>query len=269
MTDADCGATAGACASQTIDNLSRLQAVLLFSGRVTNWGSFGGYFDAKPVILCLRHAGSGTHATLDNAVMKSTWGASLVSSAKNNYATNGNTQTYNVAGLTSGTSTSLNYIWFNNGTGDMKNCLDGQIYDSVLGANQAGRSDLGIIGYMDADQPTPATNYVRVKFDGIDANRQAVRNGWYDYYTMQNIYYNTNDATNYTPVSSLITNATYGLIAFAQNPNNILNGIGISGVNESNYWATKGELRFTKSSDTAYPTTKSAVANTIPGAQQP
>jgi hypothetical protein len=267
MSDADC--TGGdTCQSTTINNLTRLQMVLLFSGKVTNWGSFGSYFDAKPVILCLRHAGSGTHSTLDNAVMKTSWGGTLVNTAKTNYSTNGNVQTYNVAGLTSGTSTSLNYIWFNNGTPDMKTCLDGQIYDSALAANQAGRADLGIVGYMDADQANTA-DYVQVKFDGVDATRQAVRNGWYDYYTMQNIYYNASDATNFTPVSTLITNNTYGLIAFAQNPANILNGIGISGVNESNYWATKGELRFTKGSDTSYPVTKSAVANTIPGAQQP
>jgi hypothetical protein len=170
-----------------------------------------------------------------------------------------------VAGLTSGTSTSLNYIWFNNGTGDMKNCLDGQIYDSVLGANQAGRSDLGIIGYMDADQPTPATNYVRIKFDGIDANRQAVRNGWYDYYTMINIYTNPNYFNNYPIGVGNLGN----LLTFIQDPANVPIGSVFTGVNESGFWAAKGELRFIKPSDIAYPIHKSSVANTIPGTQQP
>ena len=270
--DADCGGTAGQhtiCTSQTIDNLSRLQAVLLFSGTVTNWGQFGNYFDAKPVILCLRHAGSGTHATLDNAVMKGSWGKGLVTVAKNNYATNGSQQTYNVAGVTGGTSTALNYIWFNNGTSDLQNCLTGQIYDTVLGANQAARADLGIVGYMDSDQPDTAT-YVQVKYNGVKASRQALRNGWYDFYTMQNIYYNTGDATNFSPVNSLITNGSTGIIAFASNPNNLVNHTNpLTNVNESLFWATKGELRFTKSSDTVYPVTKSAVANTIPGAQTP
>lgn len=262
--NADCNTAGGeTCQPTTIDNLTRLQAILLFSGTVTNWGQFGNYFDAKPVIACLRHAGSGTAATLDHAVMKGTWGKPLVTMQKNNLVSNH--QNYDNAGLISGTSTSLNYIWFNNGAGDVKNCLDGKIYDDVKGATQAARSDLGIVGYMDADQPD-AGNYVQVKYQGVKASRQAVRNGWYDYYTMQNIYYNPSDSVNTpTAVQTLIQN----LISFAANPANIIDAVGISGVNEFNYWATKGELRFTKGSDTTYPVTKSAVANVIPGAQTP
>jgi hypothetical protein len=74
---------------------------------------------------------------------------------------------------------------------------------------------------------------------------------------MQNMYYNTNDSTNYTPVAGVINN----LITFAQNPANIPNGTGFSGANESAFWATKGEMRISKANDQTYPTTKAVPTN--------
>jgi hypothetical protein len=50
------------------DNLSRLQAVLLMNGNVSNWDQFG--YTSNWVVACMRHAGSGTHASLDKAVMR-------------------------------------------------------------------------------------------------------------------------------------------------------------------------------------------------------
>ena len=41
-----------------ITNLTSVQISALFSGKVPDWSDLG--FDAKPVSLCLRHAGSGT-----------------------------------------------------------------------------------------------------------------------------------------------------------------------------------------------------------------
>jgi hypothetical protein len=250
--DADCGATIGACAPQTIDNLSRLQADLLFSGQITNWRDFGGYFVQKPVVLCLRHAGSGTHSTLDNAVMKSSWGKALTQAQKNNYAANGNQQTYNnyVAGPNS--TTNLPFVWFNNGTSDMKKCINGQIFDTttVPPAAQPARADIAAVGYMDADQPSTG-NYVQIKYNGVTASRQALRNGWYDFFSMQNMYFNGSDTTNYTPVAPVVT----ALVAFASNPANIPAA-------EAGFWSTKGEMRVIKANDTTFPATK--VTPTLP-----
>lgn len=58
-----------------VDGINRQQALLLFSGNVNNWNQFGSAyvpsgFSSSRVILCMRHAGSGTHATLDKAIMR-------------------------------------------------------------------------------------------------------------------------------------------------------------------------------------------------------
>jgi hypothetical protein len=52
-------------------NLSRTQAVNLFGRKIANWSMLKG-FEGNPeaVQLCYRHAGSGTHATLDMVVFR-------------------------------------------------------------------------------------------------------------------------------------------------------------------------------------------------------
>jgi hypothetical protein len=55
-----------------IDNLSRQQVLMIF-GAPTNlytWDQFGPDYPAKTVARCVRTAGSGTHATLEKAVMR-------------------------------------------------------------------------------------------------------------------------------------------------------------------------------------------------------
>jgi hypothetical protein len=255
QTTADCNTGASeTCQSTTIDNISRLQAVLLFAGQVNNWSQFGGYYDAKPVILCFRHAGSGTHATLDNAVMKSTWGKALPTNAKDNYVANGNQQTYGNYAAGANTATNSNFIWFNSGTPDEANCLDGQIYDTVAGHAVAGRGDLGAIGYLDADQADSTTDatkhYTQIKYNGVKASRQAIRNGWYDFFTMEATAYNPNDTVNYGNNSGMVTD----LISYAANPANIP-------PTETGFWSTAGEMRVKKTSDTSYPALEVTPAN--------
>ncbi|MBE9550459.1 MAG: hypothetical protein IMF13_00260, partial [Proteobacteria bacterium] len=59
------------CIAMPIDNLSRLMAILLFKNNdITNWNQFGPWYPDLPIVKCMRHAGSGTHATLDLAVMR-------------------------------------------------------------------------------------------------------------------------------------------------------------------------------------------------------
>jgi hypothetical protein len=55
--------------ANSLENMTRPMAVNLFSGKVTNWNQFCNG-DTLPVKVCLRHAGSGTHATLDAAIMR-------------------------------------------------------------------------------------------------------------------------------------------------------------------------------------------------------
>lgn len=210
----------------TITNLSRLQAVQLFAGYVGDWSQFGGYFTSQPVVLCLRHAGSGTHATLDYAVVSAGttgWGNSLV-------------QFEDQIGPPA--------IWFNNGSGDEIKCINGN--NTVAGSygyssGSANGASIGAIGYADGDQALGAANtsqnIAQVKYQGYYPTRTHIRNGEYEFYSPGWVYYKTG-ASN----ASLIQN----LITYAQNPANVPS-------TKANYWAALGEMAFVKDSDKSYP----------------
>jgi hypothetical protein len=218
-TSTDCntvyGTNNGTCgAAASITNITRLQATLLFSGQVPTWDYLGQYFTAQPVVLCLRHAGSGTHATLDNAVMtagQTGWGSSLV-------------QTQDPVGPP--------VIWFNNASADEMACVNGDTTSATTG------SLIGAVGYSDADAG-PAANTVEVKYNGMFPVRSAMRDGLYDFYAIAHYYTNnSNDAAHNT----LATN----MVIWAENPANMAPA-------KANYWATVAEMNYIKASDTAYP----------------
>jgi hypothetical protein len=136
-------------AAQTITNMPRMMAVMIFSGQAWNWTDFGANFTPNlPIVTCMRHAGSGTHSTLDYAVMNAgKWGARLWTSE-------------NASGPT---------VWFNDGASDEMNCIN-----TVAGG----------IGYADADQANSA-NTVRLTYNGEAPTRINIRNGKYDFFTKE------------------------------------------------------------------------------------
>jgi hypothetical protein len=140
----------------TITNLSRMQAVMIFSGQSWYWQDFGPDYNTQPITACLRHAGSGTHATIDLAVMHGAWGGALV---------------------TAETAGGPN-VYFNDGSSDEMNCING-----ITGA----------VGYADADQANLA-NTVELTYNGVAATRANIRNGEYDnFWSVQNCYYHPSD----------------------------------------------------------------------------
>ena len=119
---ADCAG--GSCGAATqLDDISRMQAIMIFSRQAVYWTDFGqGYASAAPTVggaitACYREAGSGTHSTMDYAVMKSN--GAVVSQS-----------------LPTGTGGDTSIV-FNDGTGAMMTCINGTA---------------GAIGYADADQ---------------------------------------------------------------------------------------------------------------------
>jgi len=216
VTDADCGGTAGSCASATLDNVSRPMVVNIFSGSAWYWTDFGAGFNSKPITACLRHAGAGTHSTLDYAVMNPLWGASLAVNE----------------------SASEPTMWFNDSSADEMKCING-----ISGA----------IGYADADQLTgtgAATypNVAAVKYQGYEPKRVNIRNGLYDAWSFHMLYFDT----YYAPYFS---NGVYRYIFnklndYVNNPNNI----SLSSLEASaNYWAPRDEMVYMKGVDWYYP----------------
>ncbi len=240
--DAQCGGTAGGhtnCTSGTINNLTRLQVVGLFSGIIADWSNFGASYPAQPVTLCMRHAGSGTSATLDWGIMEG------------NGWENGLAQYENRAN-----TASPPYIYFNDGTGDLRNCLKWANGDTSFSVTQgydalATGEQGGAVGYMDSDNAN-TTDYVQVKFNGVYANRLAMHDGIYDnFWTINRMYVPFGLTAAQVSVYQQILNEL-------GNPANITNAT--VGSTRGNFYGSSVELNFTKTNSTVYPYSYSPVS---------
>ncbi len=205
----------------TIDSITRMQAVNIFSGSSWYWSDFGSDYSTTAgdgeIVACLRHAGSGTHATMDLAVMNAKWGAPLVQSEA-------------VGGPN---------VYFNDGSSDEMKCI-----------NQLA----GAIGYADADQlakQADADTYPNVtgplKYNGFAPTRVNVVNGLNDFWATQWLYINTTNYGATSPVKVQYNN----LIAYAADKNNL--SAATIGAEKAAYWAAKSEMVYMKPSDKGYP----------------
>ncbi|HVN94937.1 MAG TPA: hypothetical protein VMT62_00760 [Syntrophorhabdaceae bacterium] len=193
--DADCLNTvplAGDCGtvSQTITDVSRQMATMIFSGQAYNWTDFGAGYDTNPIEACIRHAGSGTVATLDWAVMRGNnkWGWNLVTTEQDGGP----------------------YVWFNNGTGTEMNCVNTQT---------------GGIGFADADQAESCgtgktyVNTAAVKYNGFYPRRITIRNGQYDnFWSAQHLYVKAVDDTPVVQKLMQFANDPTKITAMGGNP---------------------------------------------------
>ena len=135
-----------------VTDITTAQARLIFSGQIVDWSDLGTGFDAKPITACWRHAGSGTAATLDWAVLRP--------AALNIYeAISGPGQTN---------------FYFNDGSADEMACING---------------DSGGVGYADADQSLSSyPNVHQLTYNGVAPSKTTILAGKYDFYSVQNLY---------------------------------------------------------------------------------
>ena len=214
---ADCGAGATSCTAKPLDNLSREMVVNIFSGYISNWSDFGPGFPNQPMTVCLRHAGSGTHATIDHAVMNKTWGAGLVS-FENPF--------------------SAPFIYFNDGSSDMMKCVTNNK------TTDADESTWFAIGYADADyliaKPEYAPYTYSPKYNGAKATRSNIKNGLYDWWSAQWMYYNPTQ-------DQAILDTIAALVNYSSDSANLPAA-------KADYWASQSEMNFFKGNDLLYPT---------------
>ena len=176
-------------------------------------------------MVCLRHAGSGTLATLDYAVVGGNgWGGSLPAYENNPNVTTGS-NAYNAYATT---------VYFNNSTGDEEYCVDSQA---------------GAIGYFDADKivggSTDGTNGVPkgyanargIAYQGEYPTADSITNSRYDFWTNEWAYMNMND-----PALTGPTTFINGLLTYA---------LAIPSI-EANFWVLQNNMNFEKSTDQAY-----------------
>jgi hypothetical protein len=168
-------------AATGVTNLTRLQALMIYSGKAWYWDDFGPTYPNKTMVACLRHAGSGTHATLAAAVMRGDW--PLVSYEK----------------------TSNNYIWFNDGSSDMMKCVDQNGGQSTSGYAAIGYADSD---YLDA-RPGVYVNASAVDYNGVSAVKDNIVNGVYSFWSAQWLFECADgDATLETWIDDLATFAS-------------------------------------------------------------
>ena len=188
------GNAPGTCTGtwNTISNVSREMVEMIYSGQALYWKDFGDDYQVNgdashTVVACMRHAGSGTHATLDYAIMKGNgWGWPLL------------TTELTPAGTTN---------YFNDGTSQMLNCVK----------NATGLSTPGALGYADADRAAPAGT-TRIQYQGADPNRPNIRNGRYDFWTKLWLFEDPNPPTGlYAMTHSWVKS----LVNFSLNPDRL------------------------------------------------
>ena len=228
--DVDVSATI--CERIPIDNITRLMATLIYSGQATKWQDFGKWWDgdcdmastSDQIYACMRHAGSGTQATFD--IMMRGLG-------------------YGKDWLHTQTTASGRQIWFNDGSGDMMNCIAGKTWNSD--GTTTARRNIGAIGFADCDQIYGASasgtariayeNVHALKYDGVECKRPKIRNGEYEFYSPNHDFFVTAD-----PNAAVFQ----AFIDYSKLPANLP-------PSKTGYWATKAEMVFLKSGDTAWP----------------
>jgi ABC-type phosphate transport system substrate-binding protein len=146
----------------TISNITKDNAEIIFNGQAYNWSDLvdvdGTSFDADPIAVCLRHAGSGTHASIDAYL---------------------NSPLINTQEVAAGD----HFFYFNDGSSDLMKCVNGS----------GSWSGAGAIGYADADQSlTSYPNSVILDLNGITPNAtdlpNAIAEGAYNFYGLQQLY---------------------------------------------------------------------------------
>lgn len=205
-----------------ITNMTRLMATTIFSGQVTNWDQFGA--NSLGMTVCLRHAGSGTHATLDAAVMR-----------KDNVLLQQEITGFPVI---MGFSPA---VWFNAGSSDAYKCVS----DST-----------GAVGYADSDKTKDGYWANRMTYMGADGLHDNIVNGIYDFWSAQWCYVDNKEPAPLGDPDLLsksvdgFNEADEGLIfelmTYAADPANMP-------TKRAPYWAAQNEMKVEKDTDFAQP----------------
>jgi ABC-type phosphate transport system substrate-binding protein len=233
-----------------VDGINRQQALLLFSGNINNWNQFGSAyvpagFTNSRVVLCMRHAGSGTHATLDKAIMR---GDRLLSSQQS---------------VSNSIVAASPKILFHESSSDLMKCVNEN--GTYLPTTTI---EVAAIGYADTDKPVSSLdasgnevfsypNVKRLKYNGggegmtpanmtafgYSGQKNEIINGINEFWSSQWMYIKQGQESE----------TTMGLfdkmMAFASSkvlPCTAANTTGC-------YWLTKGQLKAKKETDTTVP----------------
>lgn len=198
-----------------IDDINRPTAVAIYSGQMSNWSAVDPTVDLD-VVACLRHAGSGTHATLDANVMRGE--AALLTQ-----------EAFPGDGGLFDRGRQIE-TYFNLSSSNARDCCRAE-------------AGWGAICYMDADKcgvdgtecDNTTTAMKRLTYNGAAPTAENIENGLYTFWSAQWLYYD-DSATN--PNATFIEN----LIAFGSNPDNIQG-------DRAQFWTGQAAMNWVKGDD--------------------
>jgi hypothetical protein len=183
-----------------------------------------------------KHAGSGTHATLDMAVMR------------------GDVTLNTVESWGSLFTPSKPYFFFHTGSSDLMKCvnLNGVPPTTITGYTPPSMTTALAVGYADADVNALNSitgvytypNSVVVSNEGEMPTKDGITNRTYSFWSQQWIYENPSDL-NYATLAPI----QQKMMDFASDPANMP-------VGKAAVWAAASELKVVKATDTALPVLK-------------
>jgi len=197
------------CKEVPVQNVTQTMARNIFSERVNNWSDFGPEYPDCPIVRCMRHAGSGTHATFDLAVM----------------------QGIDMAGVSTPFST-----WHYESSTDLTKCVT----DTPCAIGYVDVDKL--LGFDYDDMAAGALGAHMAKYNGVSATRRNIVYGLYEFWAAQWVFYNPLDF----PAGSGMAQIRADMATFSSDEDNLTTAeLG----NAALFWAAQAEMKVSRAGD--------------------
>jgi len=141
------------CKEVPVNNITQAMARQIFSGAVSNWSDFGPSYTDVDIVRCMRHSGSGTHATMNLAVMD---GVSMISNS------------------------SANETWHFTSSSDLTKCVTD--FSGAIGYVDVDK-------LMSFEEIGDVAGAHVAKYNGADPVRRNIVNGVYEFWAAQHVYF--------------------------------------------------------------------------------
>ncbi len=230
------------CEAMPIDNINHTMIGQIFSGSVTMWKDFGPYYDCKIdadgdgsvdddqyIFAAMRHAGSGTHATMFDLMKPYNLATNDAYLGNLMVGDSAYPQGYNRIHYESSSDLTAAVIDFAGGIGYVD-------ADKLLGFKDItdGMAD-GPTGYYDEADGIVGAHLV--KYNGVEPTRQKIVNCEYEFWSPQHCYYMN------AAFSGQLETLRASLEAFSKSAANLTEAnLG----NAANFWAAQSEAKCKK-----------------------
>ena len=212
------------CEAMPLNNINHAMAGLIFSGLINDWSAFGPYFTPGKIVRCMRHAGSGTHATVADLLKPYALKQSSVPSPIAFGPTWHYTSSSDLMKCVADFKGAIGYADADKLL-DFKGITDGCAEDAVGNPNNH------------LDDPDLVAGAHIMQFNGVEPTRQKIANCEYEFWAAQHVYYDT------TAFSGQMEILRQRLEDFSSNADNLTTAtLG----NAANFWGAQSEMQCKK-----------------------